>query len=224
MVATHTDPTILGRSLFELSMCYLHGFGVEADQEKMLESLREAASLKLPMAMGICHRIHQCYSRDLPQTLSHGHPMLEAEEQLISLPAEKYILARVRKHEASFQQSTLQMPFDLYLDDVLIAKDLSFVQIDELQTIIKRGDINISSWVGRVSSLDSTQFGSLLHLAARLGSLPIVELLVNAGADVNLHCEGCGTPVTAACRGANSDKVRFLLALTMRGGNYLHTH
>ncbi|OBT38638.1 hypothetical protein VE00_11060, partial [Pseudogymnoascus sp. WSF 3629] len=211
MVSTHTDPTILGRTLFELSMCYFHGFGVEADQEKMLEYLREAASLKLPMAMGICHRMHQCYSRDLPQILSHGHPMLEAEAQLIRLPAEKYFSARIRKHEALFQQSTLQMPFDLYSDDVLIAKDLSFVQIDELQAIIKRGDIDISSLVGRVSSLDSTQFGSLLHLAARLGSLPIVELLVDAGADVNIHCDGCGTPVTAACRGANSDIVQFLL-------------
>ncbi|OBT57947.1 hypothetical protein VE04_03052 [Pseudogymnoascus sp. 24MN13] len=211
MASTHTDPAILGRTLFELSMCYLHGFGVEADQEKMLEYLREAASLKLPMAVGICHRIHQSYSRELPQTLSHGHPMLEAEDQLIRLPAEKYFLARIRKHESLFQQSILQMPLDLYSNDVLIAKDLSFVQIDELQTIIKRGDINISSLVGRVSSLDSTQFGSLLHLAARLGSLTIVELLVNAGADVNLHSEGCGTPVTAACRGANSDIVRFLL-------------
>jgi hypothetical protein len=213
MASTHTDPAILGRTLFELSMCYLHGFGVEADQEKMLEYLREAASLKLPMAVGICHRIHQSYSRELPQTLSHGHPMLEAEDQLIRLPAEKYFSARIRKHESLFQQSILQMPLDLYSNDVLIAKDLSFVQIDELQTIIKRGDINISSLVGRVSSLDSTQFGSLLHLAARLGSLTIVELLVNAGADVNLHSEGCGTPVAAACRGANSDIVRFL-----RGG------
>jgi hypothetical protein len=84
------------------------------------------------------------------------------------------------------------MPFDLYSDDALIAKDLSFIQIDELQNIIKTGDINISSLVGRTSSLDVTQFGTLLHL----GSPPVVELLVNAGADVNLHREGCGTPVT----------------------------
>ncbi|OBT82687.1 hypothetical protein VE02_09325 [Pseudogymnoascus sp. 03VT05] len=210
MVSTHTDPATLGKTLFELSMCYLHGFGVGADQEKILEYLREAESLKLPMAMGIFHRMHQFYSRDLSETLSHGHPMLEAEDQLIRLPTEKYFSARVRKHEALFQQSALQMPFDLYSDDVLIAKDLSFVQVDELQIIIQRRDITISSLVGRVPSLNSTQFGSLLHLAARIGSLSIVKLLVNAGADINIHCDGCGTPVTAACRGANSDIVQFL--------------
>lgn len=211
MVSTHSDPSILGRTLFELSMCYLFGFGVEADQEKMLESLQEAASLKLPMAMGICHRIYQSYSRDLPPTLSCVHPMLEAEDQLCRLPTDKYFSTRIRRHENLLQQSILQMPFDLYSDDALIAKDLNFIQIEELQNIIKKGDINISSLVGRTSSLDVTQFGSLLHLAARLGSLPIVELLVDAGADVNLHWEGCGTPVTAACRGGNSEIVQFLL-------------
>ncbi|KFX93148.1 hypothetical protein V490_04985 [Pseudogymnoascus sp. VKM F-3557] len=212
MVSSHPEPSILGRTLFELSMCYLYGFGVEADQEKMLECLRQAASLKLPMAMGICHRLHRAYSQDVPATLSSSHPMLEAEEQLIRLPNEKYYSARIRRHEKLFQQSILRLPFDLYVDDALVAKDLSFLQIDELEAIIKNGNIvNISSLVGSVSSLDAAQFGSFLHLAARLGSLPIVELLVKAGADVNIHYDGCGSPVTAACRGGNSDIVRFLL-------------
>ncbi|KFY51052.1 hypothetical protein V496_08968 [Pseudogymnoascus sp. VKM F-4515 (FW-2607)] len=211
MVSSHLDPSILGRTLFELSMCYLYGFGVEADQEKMLETLREAALLKLPMAMGICHRIHQSYSRDLPQNLSSGHLMLEAEDQLSRLPTEEYFSARIRRHEKLFQQSILQLPFDLYSGNVLIAKDLSFIQIDGLHNIIKRDDILISSLVGRVSTLDVGEFGSLLHLAARLGSLSIVELLVTAGANINLDWEGCGSPVTAACRGGNSEIVQFLL-------------
>ncbi|OBT65047.1 hypothetical protein VE03_05183 [Pseudogymnoascus sp. 23342-1-I1] len=211
MLSSHPDPSILGRTLFELSMCYLYGFGVEADQEKMLEYLREAALLKVPMAMGICHRIHQSYSRDLPPTFAHSHPMLEAEDQLHQLPTEKYFSARIRRHERLFHESILQMPFDLYSGDALIAKNLSFIQIDELRTIIKRDDIVISDLVGRVSSLDVTQSGSLLHLAARLGSLPIVELLVTAGANVNNHLEGCGSPLTAACRGGNSEIALFLL-------------
>ena len=192
-------------------MCYLYGFGVEADQEKMLKCLREAAFLKLPMAMGICHRMHQSYSRDLPPTLSSGHPMLEVEDQLQKLPNEKYFSARIQRHERVFQQSIIQMPFDLYSDSGLIAKDLSFTQIDELQDIINTGGVNISSLVGKISSPDVPQFGSLLHLAARIGRLPIIELLVNAGADVNVHLEGCGTPLTAACRGGNSEIVQFLL-------------
>ena len=178
----------------------------------MLEYLRDAALQKLPMAMRICHRIHQSYSRDLPPTLSSGHPILEVEDQLCRLPTEKYFSARIRRHEKLFQLSMLPIPFDLYSGDSLIAKDLSFIRFDSLQKIVEGEDINISSLVGRIPSLDVTQFGSLLHLASRLGNLPIVKLLVNAGADVNLHWEGCGTPVIAACRGGNLDVVRFLLS------------
>ncbi|KFY47026.1 hypothetical protein V494_00201 [Pseudogymnoascus sp. VKM F-4513 (FW-928)] len=211
IMSSNPDPSILGRTLFELSMCYLYGFGVDANEEKMLESLREAASLKLPMAMGICHRMHQSYSQSVSPTLSSGHPMLEAESELQRLPNENYYSARIRRHEKLFQQSTLQMTYDLYSDNALIAEGLSFTQTDELENIIKLGNVNILSLVGKVSSLDGTHLGSLLHLAARVGSLPIVELLVNAGADVNLHWEGCGTPVTAACRGGNPEMVSFLL-------------
>ncbi|KAH9207471.1 ankyrin repeat-containing domain protein, partial [Leptodontidium sp. 2 PMI_412] len=54
--------------------------------------------------------------------------------------------------------------------------------------------------------------GSLLHFAARLGHISIVKLLVGSGADVNSYWKGCGTPVTAACRGGHSDVVEYLIS------------
>jgi ankyrin repeat protein len=193
-------------------MCYFYGFGVEANAERMLELLREAASLKNPMAMAICHRMHQAYSQALPSNFEMVHPILQIENELQGLPVQKYFSKRIRCHEKLFQQAILDEFFDIFSDDVLIAKDLNFSDLDRIQNIVSRDDINASSLVGVSSLVDVPQMGSLLHLVTRLRQLTVVQLLVKAGADVNLHWEGCGTPLASACRGGHPDVVRFLLA------------
>ena len=174
--------------------------------------LREAASLKNPMAMSICHRMHEAHSRILPSSFLLDHPMLQEEDQLHKLPSSEYFSTRVRRHEKLFQRSILDASFDLYSEGTLIANDLSFLDTDQIFNIIERDDINASSLVGKTSLADVPHLGSLLHMTARLGMLPLVKFLVKARADVNLHWEGCGTPVTSACRGGHQDIVHYILS------------
>jgi ankyrin repeat protein len=193
-------------------MCYFYGFGVEPHVERMLELLREAASLKNPMAMAICNRMHQAYSQVLPSNFEMVHPILQIENELQGLPVQEYFSNRIRCHEKLFQQAILDESFDIFSDDVLVAKDLNFSDLDQIQDIVSRDDINASSLVGVSSLVDVPPMGSLLHLVTRLGQLTFVMLLVQAGADVNLQWEGCGTPLISACRGGHPDVVRFLLS------------
>ncbi|KAH7346178.1 hypothetical protein BKA65DRAFT_272564 [Rhexocercosporidium sp. MPI-PUGE-AT-0058] len=212
IVSANTDPTILGRALFELGMCYFYGFGVGPDRETMLLYLRTAASMKIPMAMRICHKMHSASLRQLPSDFPLDHPILQAEHDLQHLPVEQYFSARIRRHEKLLQNSILAAHFDLYSNDDLIADNLSFQDVEKLSQIISRSGIDVTSLVGKSALADVPHMGSLLHFVARLGHLSAVKLLVDSGADVNCYWKGCGTPIIAACRGGNADVVKLLIS------------
>lgn len=60
--------------------------------------------------------------------------------------------------------------------------------------------------------------GTPLHRACRLGTLDIVECLINRGADPDISCEGLGTPLSQACirighnyAAEKDDMIRYLL-------------
>jgi len=178
----------------------------------MLEFLREAVCLKNPLAMSICHRMHAAFSQVLPTNLPMDEPLLQVEGELQELPIEKYFATRIRRHEQLYQRSILNVPFDLYSGDHLIEESLTFKEINQIRDIIQRADINASSLVGVSPIANKQGMGSLLHLAARLGQLSVVQILIEAGADVNAHWESCGTPLTAACRGGHPDVAYFLLS------------
>ncbi|KAG4433091.1 hypothetical protein IFR05_011431 [Cadophora sp. M221] len=212
MITTNTDPEILGRALFELSMCYFYGFGVGADRDMMLSYLRTAASLKIPMAMRICHRMHSASLRQLPPDFAFDHSILQAEHELQHLPVERYFSTRIRRHEKLLQNAILAAPFDLYTANDLIENNLTFQDLEKLSRISSRSDIDVTSLVSKSSLVDAPHLGPLLHFAARLGHLPTVKLLVDCGADVNSFWKGFGTPITAACRGGHSDVVEYLIS------------
>ncbi|KAL2059779.1 hypothetical protein VTL71DRAFT_10163 [Oculimacula yallundae] len=206
------DPGIKGRTFFELGMCYFYGFGVDANRDSMLACLREAASLHNPMAMGICHRLHAASSRQLWTGFPLDHPMLQLEHDLQHLPVEQYFSQRIRRHEKLLQDTVLAAPFDLYSRHALIAQGLHFHEVERISTIISNPDIEVLNLVGKSSLKDFLPTDSLIHMAARLGCIPLVMLLVDAGADINRFSRGYGTPLTAACRGGNSDVVRYLIS------------
>jgi ankyrin repeat protein len=212
LISSHADSTTMGRALFELSMCYFSGFGVERNVGKMLDLLRAAVSLKNPMAMSIFHRAHEAFSQAVPSNIPLDDPILQIEDELQRLPTQEYFSARIRRHEKLFQQFILGQPFDLFSNGVLIAKGLNFREHDEIQNIVAGNDIKASSLMAVSPPIDPAQMGSFLHLSARLGLLSIVKLLVTAGADINRHIEGCGTPLTAACRGGHAAVVHFFLS------------
>ena len=51
-----------------------------------------------------------------------------------------------------------------------------------------------------------------LMMAVREGNIEIVQILIDAGADVNIHGRGNNTPLLIACRSGNIEIVKTLLA------------
>ncbi|CAL3969565.1 unnamed protein product [Diplocarpon coronariae] len=213
MASGNSGLTVLARTLFELAMCYLYGFGVEANKDNMLELLRQAASLHNPMAMGILHRVHATYLEAVPSSFACDHPMLQLEAALARIPNDRYFSARIRRHEKLFQQHVLGAPFDLYSGTTLIAEGLNFLDTERIWNILEGPDCDPSCLAVKTSLADIPDLGPFLHASARLGSLPIVRLLVQAGVNIHTYHAACGTPLTSACRGGNPDVVLYLLSL-----------
>lgn len=57
-----------------------------------------------------------------------------------------------------------------------------------------------------VLDIRGRKHGSPLHIACYKSNLPLVKILVNAGANVNLRVPAFGTPLQSACRGEGSAK------------------
>ncbi|KAK2627075.1 hypothetical protein QTJ16_003041 [Diplocarpon rosae] len=213
MASGQPEMRVLARTLFELAMCYLYGFGVEANKDTMLDLLRQATSLHSTMAMGILHRVQATYLEPVPSSFVCDHPMLQVEDELSKLPSDRYFSARIRRHEKLFQQRVLGASFDLYSGTASIAENLSFLDIERISNILKHSSCDPSCLVVKTSLADIPDLGPFLHMSARLGSLLIVRLLVRAGVNIHTYHATCGTPLTSACRGGNPDVVLYLLSL-----------
>lgn len=78
----------------------------------------------------------------------------------------------------------------------------------------KTGDLNVlKALIGDDLSLvhSMTPFGTLLHVAADKGHLPVVKYLVESGADVNISAGIVGgNPFASACAQGHIEIARFL--------------
>ncbi|KAL8890814.1 MAG: hypothetical protein Q9192_005823 [Flavoplaca navasiana] len=163
-------------------------------------------------------------------TFLTDHPIVEVEEDLQIIPTELYYSHRVRAHEKALQRGLLHTPFDLCSENEVLNRHALFktktpnrtmgqdsgTGVDDQRGIngetlnaielVLRGSANDKGPLLAVSdALAREGLHYLFHVVARLGSKDIVELMLEAGMDVNTQDQNGATPLIAACRGGHAD-------------------
>ena len=85
----------------------------------------------------------------------------------------------------------------------------------ETDDAIREGDLDtVANLVSKCPSLihEQTTLGSLLHVAADKGQLPIVQYFVENGADINAIADVGGSPLKRAAAEGQSEVVNYLIA------------
>ncbi|KAI4283746.1 MAG: hypothetical protein L6R38_001960 [Xanthoria sp. 2 TBL-2021] len=130
------------------------------------------------------------------------------------VPNEIYYSHRIREHEKVLQRSLLDTPFDLCSGNEVLKKGASFKERGTLDAIAMFS-LNSSNdklpLLAVSDAFDSEDFHHVFHLAARLGLNEIINVLLDAGMDVNTRDEKRATPLIAACRGGHADIVHLLM-------------
>ena len=220
---------------FHLAMCHLTGFGTPVSQDKFLESLLRGAASEEAYSSGLYLRMHRALRTPADATLLTNHPIVQVEEDLQKIPMELYYSHRVRENEKALQRALLHTPFDLCLEGEVLKRHALFktktldgtmrqdsgtgvddhlgIDSDTLNAIktVLQDPASDKRPLAVSDALADEGLHHLLHVAARLGLKDIVEMLLEAGMDVNTRDQVGATPLIAACRGGQADIVSLLM-------------
>ena len=223
--------TTIESACFHLAMCHLTGFGTPVSQDKFLESMLRGAASEEAYSPGLYLRMHRALRTPTDATLLTNHPIVQVEEDLQKFPTELYYSHCVREHEKARQRVLLQTTFDLCSESEALKRHALFkttmgqdsgtgvndqrgIDGETLNAIklVLRGSASDKRPLLAVSdALAREGLHNLLHVTARLGLKDIVEMLLEAGMDVNTRDQLGATPLIAACRGGQADIVSLLM-------------
>lgn len=193
-------------------MSFEIGFGVESNTEKMLNLLREAAFNGVPQAAALCVRIHSAFHQSLVPSRELGNIACLAEMELQHVPYTKYFSTRIRVYERSIQRAILGSPFDVYRGTSVIAQQMEFGRLEQLRELVRTNVPHFSEWRIALVGHEYSKFAtSLVHYAARLGHLPLLRILLEAGADIDSDTTDGRTLLTSACMGGHTDILEFII-------------
>lgn len=178
----------------------------------MLDFLGQAALGGVSQAAALYVRLHSVFGRPVLPSPRIGDVAYFAEVELQKVPNEKYFPVRIREYERSLQRAVVCSPFDIYSDSSMIGQKVEFGQLERIKELVRSHLADFFKWRIVLACEEYRGFGSsLLHYAARLGHLPLLQILLEEGANVN-YCTADGrTPLASACMGGHLHIVEFLL-------------
>ena len=220
--------TTMESAYFHLAMCHLTGFGTSVSQDNFLESLARGAGRGEAYSSGLYLRMHLALQAPADTTLRIDHPIVQIEADLQQIPDELYYSHRIRKHEKVLQRVLLNTLFDIHSGTEVLKKNARFKAITigrtiDADSVVDADTVDAIAMSLRYSSkdklpllaisdaFDGEGLHQLFHAAARLGLKDIVEMILEAGVDVNSRDDNSATPLIAACRGGHADIVCLLM-------------
>ena len=177
--------------------------------------------------------MHLALQAPVDTTLRTDHPIVQVEVDLQHIPDELYYSHRIRKHEKVLQRVLLNTPFDIQCgteelkknarfkaitigrtmdaDSVVDADTLDADTLDAIAMSLRYSSKDKMPLLATSDAFDGEGLHQLFHVAARLGLKDVVEMILEAGVDVNSRDDNRATPLIAACRGGHADIVCLLM-------------
>ncbi len=217
------ESIIIRRSaIYDLSMCYFSGFGVDSiDVHKALALLLEAAEMGSLKALAIAFRLHYALMDHIPESLLElDNSVIIVEKELAHLPPEAYFAERVRRFEILSQQEALRQHYDIFYCEKLLVEGVHLSDAGQAFSSTQRLDLQQLKCVCQPGDQGSPVIqGLLIHTAIRLGLMPLVKFLLSihepspmkSYVEIFSHMDG-ETALCAACRGGHFDMLQYLVS------------
>ncbi|KAH8655982.1 ankyrin repeat-containing domain protein [Tricladium varicosporioides] len=202
-----------GKLQFDLSLCYLLGFGTSKDINKMLNAMAQSAMKGFSLAIKVVLRIHAACGHQLPTGFlsdSSDFSEVNAIEDLIADNPE-YYTRRIQIHNSTTQASTLAQPLQVIDSD---GKAISLFEwtLDDVKQFAILNEDSIEAWGIVVRDADSLLGTcSFLHFASFFGQIDLVKILLGRGFNVNTKTQNGRTPLYFASKGGKAEMVEYLL-------------
>jgi ankyrin repeat protein len=216
--ADRTPKASAGKLYFDLSLCYLTGFGTVRDINKMLESMTHSAMSGFPLALKVLMRLHAACSRQSPiESLPDSSGVSEVIRiESVSASHHEYYTRRIQLYNSAAQISAMSQPFRIVDGD---GQDVSLFQgtLEDLKQFAILNKESVKVWqivVPDTNLLLGTC--SFLHFASFFGQNDLVEMLLDRGSNINAITKDGRTPLYFACRGGKTETIYYLLH---RGAN-----
>lgn len=195
----------LAHMLFQLFLCYHHGYGTDRDPSAAMSTLAKAAKNGHLEAQSMVAQFYLAYGVEIPLDLPI-HDWLEEQALSHTIGAARTLqdLDPERYHQVlSKQRNLIDTDMGLCSFNLAGIEDLVANHAWESRTLIKE----IGSRVEHATGL------SLVHIAAASGNLPIVQGLLDHGLyDSKMKTSSGVTPLYLACRGGHLEVTLLLLS------------
>jgi ankyrin repeat protein len=211
--AGRATDTSAGKLHFNLSLCYLTGFGTSRDINKMLNAMTQSAMKGFPLAIKVVLRLHAACEHQLPTGFladSSDFSEVNAIEGLIADHPE-YYKRRIQLYNSAARASALAQPFRIIDGD---GKVISLFEgtLEDLRQFAILNEDSIEEW--RIVVPDANLLlgtCSFLHFASFFGQIDLVEILLDRGFNVNAKTQDGRTPLYFSCKGGKTEVIEYLL-------------